>query len=427
VRRLFVRTYVGLLLFVVVAVGAAVAWEQAQRMSGSAPDAVVAAAFEAHPDDDEAALEQIADQLGGRPVLQETPPGGPPFGQGRHPRGKRGRPPGPPPHHGPGAPPLGGPLGLDGPPGPPGAHIVSVPDRDAVVVMRPGGIPRLPWIVGALLVGVGGVIAWQLRPLDRHLAELTEVARRLGAGDRSARAQIPAGAAASELAGGFNHMADEVAQLLSAREELLAAVAHDLKTPLTRLRFAVELLAEETDADERSSQAAKVQGDLDELDTLVAQLLSWGRLDAQVLEPDQVAVAEVLGAAAEAARAVRPGFEVIVSPRVEVVRSDPDLLRRALTNLTVNAARHGAERCWLGAAAVGEQVQFTVDDDGPGIPEESRARVLQPFARLDPSRSGSGTGLGLALVARFALRSGGSVEIEDSERGGARLILALPL
>jgi len=238
-------------------------------------------------------------------------------------------------------------------------------------------------------------------------------------------------AAAHGLSVGRSEAQPEVAQLLAEREELLLAVSHELRTPLMRLRFATEILMDEDDPDERQAQAERVQRDIDELDELVEDLLAWGRLDAEAVRSNEaVDVRQELERLAERAARSREGVEASVG-QVDVAKlaADRRLLRRAVGNLVSNAVRYGQGKVELSAVRQGATLALRVDDDGPGIPATERDKVMEPFVRLEASRSVEfgGTGLGLALVARIAQAHGGSLNLDTAALGGLRAEVRLPL
>jgi signal transduction histidine kinase len=212
-----------------------------------------------------------------------------------------------------------------------------------------------------------------------------------------------------------------------ARKRLLAAVSHELRSPLQRLRFATELLAG-GDPAERAALAEKVQRDLDALDALVAELLTWIKLDAgPAIRRAPVALARLAREAAD--DAARLGAVIELDAPELTIAADPRLLRRAVDNLLTNAVKYGRGRVLLSLRREPRAVAIRVDDDGPGIAPESRARVLEPFVRLEASRTREqgGVGLGLALVDGIARAHGGTVRIGESRLGGARVSIVLPL
>ncbi|MBX2800105.1 MAG: hypothetical protein KTR31_20675 [Myxococcales bacterium] len=418
-RRLFVRTYVVLVAVVVAGLAVASAWERSRR---ERPDPSVVEALLAAPDDVRAAFatlppddarEQLSAELKARVEVlpYDRMPTLPPPVRTRLRRGV-----------------AAGPM----PGGPPGLW-VPLPDQQLLVHVRPQRPPRppIPWIAAGVVLLLGVGIATQLRPLDRHLRELADAAHAFGEGDRDRRVDLPEGVATAELGSRFNAMADRIAGLLHGQRELLLAVSHELRTPLNRLRFASELLAGEPDPEARAQQLEALQGDLDELDALVGELLMWARLEHQPpARTEPVELAPMIAELLEAARRLQPEAHTQHTvPSDLSVSGDPQLLRRALGNLVSNAARYGSGRIEVSADRDGSRVHIHVDDDGEGIPASERSRVLEPFVRLDVARTrdGGGAGLGLALAARIASQHGGALTVGEAPLGGARLTLTLPV
>src|SRR5262249_33651026 len=189
-------------------------------------------------------------------------------------------------------------------------------------------------------------------------------------------------------------MAERIESLVRGQRELLANVSHELRSPLARVRVALELLPR---TPETEARFADVVADLEELDRLIDDVLTAARLDSGTfpLHPDDVDVAYLLeGVAARAAHdPLTDGKEVRVeADGVGIVRADAALLRRALWNLVENAAKYGAPPVVLRAERLPEAVVLSVEDDGPGIPAEARARVLEPFVRLDEARTPAARG-----------------------------------
>jgi signal transduction histidine kinase len=307
-----------------------------------------------------------------------------------------------------------------------------------------------PLAVVALLLGVVALAAVPLaRRISRPIERLTDAARRLGAGDLSTRVPVDPQRPRwprrhpdeiQQLTGTFNDMAHRVERLVSGQKELLANVSHELRSPLARIRMALELLPR---SPESESRLRDLEADLTELDRLIDNVLTASRLEATGLPPHPrpVAVAPLLGEVAERARrdplTARMTVEVAAPPDLAIV-ADDTLLRRALWNLVENAAKYGAPPITLGAERRGERVVLSVSDMGPGIARAERERVLEPFYRLDkartPGESGAtagGFGLGLALARRIAEVHRGSIAIgprwvENGRERGCRVIMSLP-
>ena len=209
------------------------------------------------------------------------------------------------------------------------------------------------------------------------------------------------------------------------RRTLLAALAHDLRTPLTVVTGRLALLAD------GNADAAEALAAARRLDHMMADLLTAARIEERSLGPrmESIDLVDVIGAALDGA-APRPeiAIERAVPADLPFVRADPVLLQHILTNLVDNALRHARSRVILGSDRLGDGLLLFVDDDGPGVPEAEQARIFDRFARIEGSdRSPGGSGLGLAIVKSFAEAMGMTVSIELAPIGGARFVLTLPL
>ena len=223
-------------------------------------------------------------------------------------------------------------------------------------------------------------------------------------------------------AAAFNLMRKRIHRYIGQRTELLAAVSHDLRTPLTRMRLELEMLAggqaQEADLD-------GLRADVDEMVNVVDGYLAFARGEGQeaIVATD---LGELLHEVAERAGGGQTPVEVEVeSPIILPLR--PIAMRRCLTNLVQNAGRHAQ---WIGirVAAQGDQVWIAVDDDGPGIPADQREAAFKAFYRLEGSRNPStgGVGLGLTIARDIVLGHGGDIELTEAPEGGLRVLVRLP-
>ncbi|MBB5776329.1 ATP-binding protein [Nonomuraea jabiensis] len=218
------------------------------------------------------------------------------------------------------------------------------------------------------------------------------------------------------------------------RTALLAAVSHDLRTPLASAKAAVESLGN-TDVDwsdhDRAELVDTAKESLDKLGGLVANLLDMSRLQAGVLglTPEPVALEEVIPRAVDDLGPVRDRIEGDVSIELPEIVADPALLERVLVNLMSNAVRYSppAEPVLVTASRHGEHVEIRVIDRGPGIPPEAHERVFQPFQRLGDRDNHSGVGLGLALSRGLTEAMGGTLVPEETPGGGLTMILTMPV
>jgi signal transduction histidine kinase len=261
------------------------------------------------------------------------------------------------------------------------------------------------------------------------LQMLSRVADEFGAGKLSARARMKPSDAAYPLAGRINAMAERIQGLLESQKNLLHSVSHELRTPIARLEFALELLADKADDPALSKRIAAMHGDLAELNELVNELLSMSKLD-NATEP-QRALFEVEPVLRECAEGLHPRPDTLLvelESRLGSVDGDRRLLARAVGNLLRNAQKYAAHTVALSARRHGGLLEIVVDDDGPGIPEDERERIFEPFYRLDRSRDRAtgGFGLGLSIARKAVVLHGGVLQVQRSPLGGARFLITLP-
>ncbi|MFI6920057.1 DUF4118 domain-containing protein [Nonomuraea spiralis] len=218
------------------------------------------------------------------------------------------------------------------------------------------------------------------------------------------------------------------------RTALLAAVSHDLRTPLASAKAAVESLGSTEIAwseRDRSELLATAEESLDKLDRLVANLLDMSRLQAGVLgvSAQPLALEEVVPRAVDDLGPLQARIEGDISVELPDVLADPALLERVLVNLMSNAVRYSPpdRAVLITASGHGDHVEIRVMDRGPGIPAEAHDRVFQPFQRLGDRDNHSGVGLGLALSRGLAEAMGGTLVPEETPGGGLTMILTLPI
>jgi two-component system OmpR family sensor kinase len=292
------------------------------------------------------------------------------------------------------------------------------------------------WLLGMVAVAVALGAYPIVRRLTRRLETLQKGVERWGAGDLSARLPVTGEDEVAFLGERFNAAAERVQSLLQAHKRLLANASHELRSPLARIRMGLALVGDDP---AHRAQRAEIARSIDELDQLIDEILLASRLDLRdAADPAAFGAQEdvdLLGLAAE--ECARAGAELDVSADVGdvVVRGHAKLLRRVVRNLLENARRYGRATGKDDAeVSLGLQrheqpsrVVLTVDDHGPGVPEELRERIFEPFYRLPgASEREGGVGLGLSLVRTIVERHGGSVRCETRPGGGARFQVVLP-
>lgn len=261
----------------------------------------------------------------------------------------------------------------------------------------------------AVAVGAFPVARRLARRLERLRAQVDE----LGSGDLSARVVVDGRDEVAALARSFNRAADQIERLVESQRSMLASASHELRSPLARLRMAVELLGH---GSSRPELRIRVERDIRELDDLIDELLLASRLDTlEHVEKDESI--DLLALVAE--EGARYDAEVTgVSVRVD---GNTRLLRRLTRNLFENARRYGGEARIEASVSTAppDRVRLRVCDGGPGIPPEERERIFAPFYRLSGTREdGAGVGLGLALVRQIARRHDGDVRCIERAGGG---------
>ena len=271
----------------------------------------------------------------------------------------------------------------------------------------------------ALVAAVAGLAAF---PVVRHLTRRLEGLRRgveaWGAGALDRRVAVEGKDEVAAVAATFNQAADRIERLIAAHRSLLANASHELRSPLARLRIAIDLYALSA-GEERKREIVR---NLGELDGLVEEILLASRLDHND-RLDPVEAVDLLALTAE--EGARNGVAVNGEPAT--VQGDPRLLTRLVRNLMQNALRHGAPPVTAVLASADGTVELRIRDHGPGIPAGEHERVFEPFYR--PSGRGEtagGWGLGLSLVRQIARHHKASVRIETPADGGACFVVAFP-
>ncbi len=304
---------------------------------------------------------------------------------------------------------------------------------------RPRSLPLelrirlLTWSLIGLCLAIA-VWFW-VRPVWRDLEALRQTARALGEGHFETRAPDARISAFELLTDTFNGMAERIQRLIATQKEMSSAISHELRTPIARMRFALEMLAETDEHSERERLWQLMEVDLDELDNLIDSSLTYARYEREQpeLHLTPVELAPWLGEEVESMRILGRTLELCVDchalPAAQRVELDLKSMPYAVTNLLRNALKYARSRIVISAEVVGERIRVHVDDDGIGIPPEERQRVFFAFTRLDRSRDRAtgGYGLGLAIVRLVLEQHGGTASADQSPLGGARFTLDWPL
>ena len=302
--------------------------------------------------------------------------------------------------------------------------------------------PRSDQFRTVLLIGSAFLVVIALltarivaRGILAPIEEAGQTAERIERGDLLARVPVTSHDEFGTWADRFNRMTDTLAESIRRLEaaqhqnrRFVADVSHELRTPLTALVAEASILREHLDElpPESRRAAELLVKDVGRLRTLVEELMELSRFDA---DAEQVALEQVdLGRLVETVRAARsPNATFVVPDRPVVVDADPRRLERILGNFLDNAKEHAADAdVEIEIDGRAEDVVIAVSDRGPGVPGDRLELIFDRFTKVDPSRSGGSSGLGLAIAAEHAALMGGYLQAMNREGGGLRLELVLP-
>nr|WP_202436332.1 two-component system sensor histidine kinase EnvZ [Vibrio eleionomae] len=276
-------------------------------------------------------------------------------------------------------------------------------------------------IIMAFVIVVGGwaFIRWQNRPLTA----LEKAAKQVGHGEFPPALPERGATEIRSVTRSFNQMAQGIQALEEDRALLMAGISHDLRTPLTRIRLATEMMSPED-----SYLAEGIISDTEECNEIISQFMDYLKpVNLDSFEAvDLNSIAEDVGSAE--AMAIEGDVICDLTPNLVSAKGSPIAIKRALTNLVVNAVRYG--NGWVkissGVTADRKMVWLSVEDNGPGIPASEVNKVFEPFTRGDQARGSEGTGLGLAIVKRIVSQHHGAVAATNRSEGGLKMQISFP-
>ncbi len=271
-------------------------------------------------------------------------------------------------------------------------------------------------------------------PLERKLQLIQSGVNEVGDGNLDVRVQVVGQDEIARLAATFNTMTEHIKRLIESQRELTRAVSHELRTPVARIRFAVDMLADTEDADSRDLQRGYIDEDIESLNGLIDEILTYAKLEegSPKLDLEDVNLKELVEQIVRETKALGKSITVIGAPPAAkvVAVADRRYLHRVVQNLAGNALRYAESQIIISAGVYKGEAFVSVEDDGHGIKEEDRDKVFVPFARLDDSRTraSGGYGLGLSIVSRIAFWFNGKMSVDTSpDLGGARFTMRWPI
>nr|WP_282441571.1 sensor histidine kinase BfmS [Acinetobacter portensis] len=320
--------------------------------------------------------------------------------------------------------------------------IVSPMSNSYSQVLVLGPIPLFNWMPVQLAAGITLLSLFVLSlgvygllvPMQRKVRQVNHALNGMKAGDMSIRLPVDGSDEMASLASSYNSMSDHIQRLIEAQRELMRAVSHELRTPVARIRFGMEILAEDDDYDSRLQQVDMIDKDIEALNNLIDEIMTYAKLEQGTpsFDYEKVVLLEVLEQVATETEALKTQKEIILNAPPEYLQVDAEYryLHRVVQNLVGNAIRYCDNKVMIsGGVNDHGKAYICVEDDGAGIPEQDRKRVFEAFARLDDSRTraSGGYGLGLSIVSRIAYWFGGEIRVDESPTlGGARFIMTWP-
>lgn len=311
--------------------------------------------------------------------------------------------------------------------------------QDTVVDLGP--IPLFNWFPLNLIISITlismflislGVYAL-IFPLERKLQLIQSGITKVREGKLNTKVKVVGEDEIAHLAATFNSMTEHIRRLIESQRELTRAVSHELRTPVARIRFAVDMLADTDDYDDRMSQRDYIDQDIESLNGLIDEILTYAKLEegSPKMDWEDVDLQELVSQIVRETNALGKSITVKVGnmQKGAFAQADRRYLHRVLQNLAGNATRYAESTIIISAGLEKNEAFISVEDDGQGIPEKDREKVFIPFARLDDSRTraSGGYGLGLSIVSRIAFWFNGRMSVDESPTlGGARFIMKWP-
>ncbi len=274
--------------------------------------------------------------------------------------------------------------------------------------------------IGLLMV----VLIW-LYPLVKQLRKLKLTAKAFGEGQLQQRIETHSTSYIADIEIEFNRMALRIQTLINDNKLLSDAVSHDLRTPLARLRFGIEVLQETDNPKTRDKYQRHLSRDISEMERLVNVLLNYARIEQSMIAVEKQSI-DLNELVSQCVQAITDSDKVINwrASGTAMVNGDMNYLSMLINNLLSNAQQYANKDINLTIEKNGSKLALIISDDGPGIPEEKRDELLKPFMRGDQSHEKPGYGMGLAIVSRIAQLHDATFAIADSiELGGAEFCL----
>ncbi len=284
----------------------------------------------------------------------------------------------------------------------------------------------------SLMLLLFAAISWSLRPVFIQRQRLREQLT------KASQASLSHEALSVDIYSQLNSLVSEAIslkknehQMQEQWRDLLHAIAHELRSPLSRINFAISELVSSESQEEKQKLEAAIDCATDEINAMVSEVLQYSRLELEVSQTlfETIDLLELVSGLCPRLQQTYPDVDFQIERENVVVQANAKQLERALINLMRNAARYCQSVVRVQWHTNETALHLSIEDDGPGVAPGKRERIFEPFTRLDPSRSrdSGGVGLGLAIVKAVVNNHGATISVHDAELGGARFLLTLPL
>lgn len=317
--------------------------------------------------------------------------------------------------------------------------VKQMPDSQQLLQIGPIEIPWYVQNMSLLMILAFGLsfattLSLWLWPLWSSLINMKKAADAFGKGDYSVRIPNKKLSPIKKITNAFNAMAEQTQRNIRSQKELTSAVSHELRTPVARMRFALEMLDASNKKEDKSRYVTAINKDIDELDLLLEELLTYARFDQNNHRISQVAVKLIPWISTSMEKLMPLAINHSLDYKVEGIGNhetsllEPRLMSRVVDNLVQNALRYAKHAVNVTFTKDHNDYLLIVEDDGIGIAEDQREHIFDAFSRIDASRdrASGGFGLGLAIVDRIIKAHQGNISVHDSTLGGARFEVRIP-
>ena len=313
----------------------------------------------------------------------------------------------------------------------PGEQVLRMSDIPVFNALPPMLVMTMIVITIAIIVIMSYLLVHRM---DSRLQVIARSLNKMAGGDLAERVQLAGKDQIAHLAHRVNSMASQINELVDSQREMMQAISHDLRTPISRIRFRLDILNDLLQHEVVESKTEEIKRDVEELEALISEVLTHLKLSrSATINKQTVCMVPLVRDLSSQISLSYPAITFKSSNKALdesfEVDADPMLMRRLLQNLLTNAGKHAKQQVKTVVERCEDKLVVAVHDDGEGIPEQERSKIFEPFYRVDSSRNKQtgGYGLGLAIITKIAQLHDADIHVADSDLGGAVFTLSLPI